>query len=349
MRTRNKVILFVGMLAAAALVVLRIWASARTEDVRRSNVTLVRIDQPTRDTIVQSIRLSGDVLPVHQAQIFSKVTGTLERVYVDIGDKVQSGQLLAMVDTTELAQQCQQTYATLHNTRQKYARTQELVAKNLSATQDLDELQADLGVDSAAYETAKIRLSYCRVTAPFGGYVTRRYLDPGAVLTTTNATMLTLMDLSDVKIIVPVLEKDVPSVHPGMKSDISIDALGDHRFTGTVTRLGQALDLGTRTMSVEIDIPNPDLVLKPGMFATVSLITHEHPDALLVPTQALLRDEKGTFLYLATGQIAHRRDVVIGGEKEQRTEILSGLADADTILIAGQQLVRDGGTISIKN
>jgi membrane fusion protein (multidrug efflux system) len=339
----------VAVLALAALVVLRIWAAQRNTDVRRSNVTLVRTDYPTRDTVIQSIRLSGDVLPIQQAQIFSKVTGTLERVYAELGDKVQQGQRLALVDTTELAQQCQQTYATLYNTRQKYIRTQELVAQNLSAKQDLDQLQADLGVDSAAYETAKIRLSYASITAPFGGYVTRRYLDPGAVLTATSATILTLMDLSDVKIIVPVLEKDVPLVHTGMKADITIDALDGSRFTGTVTRLGQALDLGTRTMSVEIDIPNPDLVLKPGMYATVSLVTHEHPDALTVPTQALLHDDKGTFLYLAAGQTAHRRDVVTGGEKDSRTEIISGLADADTILIAGQQLVRDGGTISIKN
>lgn len=345
---RKHILLLIPVILIGAVAV-RIMSSNRAADARKVGATLVKVDSPRRETITRTIQLTGDVLAAQQAQIFAKVFGALEKVYVDLGDHVRTGQVLAMIDTTELAQQCQQALATYENTKRKYGRANELAKQNLSAKQDLDNAEADMRIAEAAYTTARTRLGFAGITAPFDGYITRRYLDPGAVLTTTNATLFTLMDLSTVKIIVHILERDVPQITTGMKADITVDALPGQSFTGTITRLAHAVDVATRTMAVEIEVRDPQPTLKPGMFATVTLTTDQHPNALTIPSQAVQKDAKGPFVYVTDGQAAHRRDVALGGEQQSRSEILSGLDGSETIIVSGQQLVKDGGPISIQH
>ena len=348
MRLSYKIALLLVALALATAVVLRFVQTSHSTDTRKANVTLVRVESPQRQTVARSVQLTGDVLPVQQAQIFSKVYGTLERVYVDLGDYVREGQLLASIDSTELVQQCRQAAATYENTKNIWARAQQLANRDLSAKQEFDNVDAALKVATANYENAKTRLGYTQITAPFCGYITRRYLDPGAVLTANNATLLTLMDLNSVKIILNVQERDVPLIAAGVKATVAVDALPERQFTGNITRLGQALDLATRTMPVELDIANPDHLLKPGMFATVALRVTEHPNALTLPIQALLKDSKGSYVYIADNGIARRKDVTIGMEQQSRTEILSGLEGGEAVITTGQQLVKDSGQIAVQ-
>ncbi len=129
---------------------------------------------------------------------------------------------------------------------------------------------------------------------------------------------------------------------------MTVDAYPGKEFLGTVRRFSEAVDLSTRTMPVEVDIQNPDHLLKPGMFATVTIIVDEHRNAVTVPTQALLKDERGYFLFVVTEDIAHRRDVSLGIEQSGRTEILTGLMPSDTIISTGQQFVRDGVQVRIQ-
>ena len=148
-----------------------------------------------------------------QAGIFSKVSGNLESIYTDMGSNVFSGQLLATIDSTELYQQFQQTNATYQNARMTFDRVQQLIDKNLASKQDLDNADAAMKVAKANYEAAATRLSYARIIAPFSGIITKRFLDPGALVAANNATLFTLMNLDRIKIIVNVPEKDVQFIY----------------------------------------------------------------------------------------------------------------------------------------
>jgi RND family efflux transporter MFP subunit len=348
MKKKSLLIICAIGLVFLAIVVFKILSAGKSADQRKPSAPIVKVETPHRGTIVNSLKFTGDIMPVQQANIFSKVSGNLERIYVDIGTYVQKGQILALIDTTELFQQYQQTSATFENTRLMYERNKELSSQNLIAKQDLDNAEAAMKVAGANFEAARIRLGYTNITAPFPGFITKRFLDAGALVNSSNSTLFTLMDLGAMKVMVDVLEKDIPRIKVGKKASVSVDAFPGKEFRGAVARMSEAVDISTRTMAVEIDIPNVGRLLKSGMYATAVLYVDEHSDAVVVPTQAILRDDKGYFVFTVNGTSVHRNSVQPGAEQNGRTEILSGLNGNENIITTGQQYVKDGGQVIIQ-
>jgi membrane fusion protein (multidrug efflux system) len=349
MVTRNRLAIGGGVLALFALVVLlRLTQGTGQQGGTRQQATLVKVEHPTVGSVARTLEFTGDVLPVQQAAIFSKVTGNLEKVYVDMGTRVRKGQTLALIDTTELHLQCQQAAATHQNALLVYGRTKDLFEQNLIAKQDLDNAEANLKVASAAWETATTRLGYATITAPFAGYITKRYLDPGALVTTNNAILYTLMDLEEMKVIVNVLERDISLIAEGKEATVFVDAFPGHEFKGIVKRYSQALDLATRTMAVEIDIPNPTLKLKPGMFGKVTIIVEERLHVMTLPTAAILKDNEGFLVYTVVHDTARKVRVEPGIEQGERTEVRSGIDTAAVVIATGQQFVKVDGPVVIQ-
>jgi membrane fusion protein, multidrug efflux system len=349
MKLRPKFLIPIGVvLALAAIVGYRIFSSGSGVDTRRQGSPQVKLDQAKREEVRYTLRFTGDVAPIQQASIFSKVSGNLERVYVEMGMQVRQNQVLALIDTTELHQQFLQASATYENARLTNKRTQELFEQNLVSQQDKDNAETSMKVSGAAFETARTRLAYARITAPFPGTVTHRFLDPGALVTPNNSTLFSLMDLDQMKIIANVLEKDIPLVKPGKEAVITVDAYPERQFFGRIARLSEAVDPSTRTMAIEIDIPNRDHLLKPGMFANATLIVDIHRDALTVPTVALLKDDQGSFVYTVVRDTARQIRVTTGVEQEERTEITGGIKGTIDIITTGQQFVRDGGPVMVQ-
>jgi RND family efflux transporter MFP subunit len=345
---KTYLVIAVVVVVLGGVVTLKILLGNAATDTRRQNAPLVKVDQPLRQTIMYQLNFNGNVTAIQEADIFSKVTGNLERIYADMGSSVKRNQLLAVIDSTELYQQVQQTAATYFNARINYTRNKKLSEQKLIAKQDLDNAEAQMKVAQANYETAKTRLSYARITAPFAGVITKRFLDEGALVATSNATLYTLMDLDSVKIIVNVLEKDVPQITKGKTAKIVVDAFPGKEYEGVITRLSQAIDLSTRTMAIEVGAPNKDHNLKPGMYATVTLTISEHHDAITVPTEVILHDNNGTFVYTLLNNTAKRTPVQLGIEQNSRTEILTGLSGTESVILAGQQLVHDGGAVVLQ-
>jgi RND family efflux transporter MFP subunit len=339
----------VTVLAVAAVVVYKITADKDAgAQTSRQNVPMVKIEKPTRETVTLRLQFTGDMSSIQQTNIFSKVSGNLEHVYVNLGSQVKQGQSLALIDTTELHQQFEQVAATFSNAQLTYQRTKELFDQNLVAKQDLDNAEATMKIARANFETAGTRLNYAKISAPFSGFITKRYFDPGVYITPTNATLFTLMDIDSVKVTINVLEKDIPLVTKGKKATITVDAFPDKEFYGSVTRYANAVDLSTRTMQVEIDVQNKENMLKPGMFANVVLVLSEHPDALTIATQGILRDDKGYYIYAVENGTARRIQVDVGVEQNGRTEILSGLNGTENVITTGQQFARDGGQVLVQ-
>jgi membrane fusion protein, multidrug efflux system len=342
------VITGIVLLALVGIVAFKIIANNPAKETRRQNVPLVKIEKPRRETFINKLQLNGDVAAIQQANIFSKVSGNLERVYTDMGARVRRNQLLAVIDSTELYQQYQLTAATFENTRVKYQRFKQLLEQNLVSKEDVDDAEATMKVAAANYDVAKTRLSYTRITAPFSGYITKRYLDAGALVSPGNSTLFTLMDLDSVKVIVNVLEKDLPRLPQVKKATVTVDALPGKEFNGIVARSSEAIDLSTRTLAVEVDVPNTTRELKPGMFAEVTLIVSERQDALTLPTAAVLKDDSGSYVFASEDNKARQIRVTAGGEQDSRTEIISGLEGNEDIITTGQQFVKDGGQIIVQ-
>jgi membrane fusion protein, multidrug efflux system len=342
------VALIVIILVIGIIVALRVSSASKSAEARRQMTPLVKVEQPVRELVKSQLQFNGDVLAIRQAGIFSKVAGNLERIYADMGSNVYAGQLLATIDSTEYYQQYQQTNATYQNARMTFERVQQLIEKGLSSKQELDNAEAAMKVARANFEAAATRLSYARIVAPFSGIITKRFLDPGALVNANNATLFNLMNLDRVKIIVNVPESDVQSVYLVRTAQVTFDALPDKVFQGKVTRFSDALDLTTRTMDIQIEIENASHKIKPGMFATVQMTVAERPDAITVPTNALLKDDAGQYVFALDDGHAKRIRVKAGAELLERTEILSGLTGKETVITVGQQFVRDSGQVSIQ-
>lgn len=350
----------------ALLVYLRI--RANSDDAARvvRPVPTVQVDKPDVGSISKTLSFTGDIAAIQESSIFPRVNGNIEREYVDIGDYVHRGQILALIDTTiysENARQAKatflQTSATLENAKLTYERDKSLLEQNLIATQDLDNARTAYKVALAQEEAAsanlknsQIQLGYCRVVAPFSGYITRRFFDPGTYVTSsTNAsssTLFYLADISKVKVLVDVLEEDIPLLPKVEDVQIRVDAYANKVFHGKITRMSQQLDLSTRTMPVEVDIDNPQALLKPGMFASVDLIFDKQENTIIVPTQVVMSDDSGSYVYtLGKGDVVHKNYVRIGVTHDNRDQILSGLNQNDQVVFMGYNLVHDGMKVRV--
>ncbi len=344
----KKIIAGIITLALLGVVAYKIMGNNPAAETRRQNLPLVKIEKPQRETVIYKLQLTGDVTAIQQANIFSKVSGNLERVYADMGTRVRRNQILALIDSTELHEQFQLAAATFYNTRVKHQRMKQLLEQNLVSKEDVDDAEATMKVAEANFDVAKTRLSYTRITAPFAGYITKRYLDAGALITPGNSTLFILMDLDSVKVVVNILEKDLSRIAQIKKATVTVDAFPGREYNGIVARTNQALDLSTRTLSVEIDIPNPARELKPGMFANVTLIVDERHDAITLPTMAIMKDDSGSYVYANANNTAQRLRVRTGGEQGSRMEIVSGLNGTEDIITTGQQFVKNGGQVVVQ-
>jgi len=345
----------IGIVAAVllAFIVLRIIDAAKPVEPKKQLIPPVRIAKPVVMDIVYKLDYDGDVLPILQANIFSKVAGTLEAVYTDMGKTVRHNQLIALIDTAALYQTLKQSEAAYFNAKATEARARKLAGEKLVSQQELDNSVATLNATKATYEASSIALDYAKIRAPFHGFITKKFLDPGAVVSTnpivgnSNTTIFTVMDIDTVKIDINVLDRDVQKIPQIKKAIATVDVIPGRQFQALVARSSQAVNTTTRTMTVEMLIPNKDETIKPGEFAHVTLVLGENPNAITVPQDAVLRDNVGTFVYVVQDTLAIRHDVKTGVTENGRLEILSGLDGTEDVIITGQTFVKPKGKVTV--
>ncbi|WP_165074388.1 efflux RND transporter periplasmic adaptor subunit [Paludisphaera rhizosphaerae] len=209
-----------------------------------------------------------------------------------------------------------------------------------------DVLAADSHVEVARFdaEQAEAMASYTKIQAPFDGVVVRRKVDRGQLTTPgTSGEPLFLVARHDVATIsVGVPEADAPFVNPGDPARVRLLALGDKTFEGTVTRTAWALDSATRTLLVEIDLPNPEEVLRPGLYAYATIIADEHAGVLTLPASAVFKDGGKSFCVVVKDGRATRREIQVGLTEGKRTEIASGIGPDSQVVEANSASLTDG-------
>jgi membrane fusion protein (multidrug efflux system) len=223
---------------------------------------------------------SGNVVPYQSATLYAKVAGYLKRITVDKGDHVRAGQLIAEVEVPELIAERTQYKAEVDVAQAEYDRVRDAIkqAPDLVVPQTVDEARGKLEVAQAQLQRTDTLLKYANIVAPFSGTVTARYVDPGAFIsqatngTQQNSAVVTVMDFHRVRIQVPVPEGNALSVVKGTKAIISAQGIPGREFQGSVTRISYALDPTAKTMLAEIEMDNPNELLRPGMYVSVELM-----------------------------------------------------------------------------
>jgi membrane fusion protein (multidrug efflux system) len=207
--------------------------------------------------------------------------------------------------------------------------------------------QAQLETQRAALQLAQTNLSNTRLLAPFSGYVAQRNLDPGAAVSaqsagtnTSSVGILVLQDIATVKVQIEVPERDIARVRVGSPVRIAVDPYGAERLTGKVATVVHNLDPRSRTMGIEVEIPNPDGRLKPGMFARVEVLVETRANALTVPVEALRLGEAKPSVMVVRNGVVEAVPVELGATDARGVEIARGIADTDQVILQGKDLVK---------
>ncbi len=311
----------------------------------------VQTIHPKRGEIVRRVTLPGNVMAYQEARLYARVSGYLKTISVDKGDRVKEGDLLAQMEVPEMQADLSKARAEAEAAQLESRRVSEAQKKapNLVMPQTTDAAKAKADVARAEVERIETLLSYAKITAPFSGVVTKRWVDPGALIpaatsssSTKHAAVLTLMDFHTVRIDVAIPEPEAPLAKKNLPAKVTVSELPGRTFDGTITRFSYALDESTKTMTTEIDIPNPDLELRPGMWATVEIALQKKENALLLPAEALVTEKAKSSVFIVREGEAQKVSVTTGFDDGVNVEILKGVAPNDAVIVAGKQSVTDG-------
>ncbi|MGQ9644960.1 MAG: efflux RND transporter periplasmic adaptor subunit [Thermodesulfobacteriota bacterium] len=206
--------------------------------------------------------------------------------------------------------------------------------------------QAKLKEMEAVLAQEKIRLQNTSILAPFSGEIVRRYVDAGA-LVSSSTPLVTLVHTETLKVVANVLERDIPLLKQGMKASVQIEAYPGKIFEGRIARINKALDVATRTLQVEIYIPNSNRLLKPGMFARLTVALSEKPKTLVILRNAVLEEGGSRFVFVIRGKAAFRTTVVTGFEEHPFVEVLQGVSEGDSIVVRGQESLKDRSVVRV--
>jgi len=337
----------------------------------------VELGDATRTAMADVITVVGNLEGDASVEVSSKVAGRLEEVAVRIGDRVAKGGVLARVESRELQEQVRQAEASFEvaraTVRQREAdlkfaqtnldRTRSLFERQLLPRQTLDDAdarhqsaQAQLDLSRAQFTQAQARLDELKITlastdikSPVDGFVGKRLLDPGAFVS-PNTAVVALVAIDRVRLVANIVEKDLRRVRVGSAADVEVDAFPGETFSGHVARVAPVLDPATRTAQMEVEVPNRDFRLKPGMYSRVKLTVATKAQALTVPVNAVVTIEgkKGVFQVKdGATKLAAFQPIATGLEDAARIEVLSGLSDGARIVTTGAAALRDGDPVTI--
>ena len=393
--------------AGALLLVTLLTASCRTtskveaRSPTAETTPTVAVAKATLRNLSHNLVLTAEFKPFQEVDLMAKVAGYVKKIYVDVGDRVRQGQLLAVLEVPEMKDEVTKAQAAVEHSQAEVARAKDEVHRaesahhashlayerlagvskdrpGLVAQQEIDDAQgkdliseaqvaaAQSGLTASTHQVAvsqaelqrwKTLTEYTQVTAPFDGVITKRFADTGSMIqagTASQTQAMPLVRLSEnslLRLILPVPESAVPGVHVGQQVEVKVPSL-NRSFPGKVARFADKLQLSTRTMETEVDVPNSNLLLIPGMYAEVDLTMEQRTNALAIPVTAV--DLQGDDANAATVMVVdpqrrlERRRVALGIETANEVEVRSGLQQGDLVVIGSRAGLQPGAPVNPK-
>jgi RND family efflux transporter MFP subunit len=347
---------------------------ATTAEQQRSLVPNVRVATVRPSDGMMTVSLPATTTAFEAANIFARTSGYIEKRYVDICDQVKAGTLLADIIAPELDHQISQAQATLkqdqatlHQTeasrdlaRVTNARDSGLVKQGWLTLQQGDNDRLTLAAQESAVGVAQSNIAaqeaqikvlgqekdYQRVVAPFDGVVTQRYIDNGSLVQSGSTMMFTMMHSNVIRIQLYVPQDEAFGVEPGVKAVVHVPEIPNRDFPGTVTRIARALQPGSRTLLTEIDVPNPDGALSPGIYCVVDLHIPRKTPSFVVPADAIIFNENGLHVAVVKNGAVHLRKISIARDFGKQVEVREGVAAGDLVVLNPRVDIADGNRVA---
>ncbi|HOE18367.1 MAG TPA: efflux RND transporter periplasmic adaptor subunit [Syntrophorhabdaceae bacterium] len=307
------------------------------------------------------IEATGTLNPYEEVNIGAEIDGIIKSVKADEGTAVTKGMLLAAMEDIEYSHEVvrveallRQTEATLANTKTEFARKEALFKEQLVTSQQFDDVSTRLAHAESEVERAKAaliiakqKLAKTKIYAPLTSKVKEKKVSPGDFVK-VGTQLFILIQTNPLKVNFAVTEKDVGKIKIGQDVILRVDAFPDSDFKGKVSIVFPSLDEKTRTLKVEALVPNPESMLKPGLFSKVILYTGAAKDTVVVPVTALLYEAEKVKVFTVVGDRAKEVQVKIGSKYGEMMEIIEGIKEGEKIVVAGQQSLSEGVKVNIQ-
>ena len=335
----------------------------------------VEVGNVKKGDLSAHLTVVGNLIADQTVDVAPKTGGRLERVTVQLGDRVRRNQVLAKIEDREIVEQVRQAEAALEvskaTIRQREAdlkvtevnfeRSKNLYGRQLLAKQALDdaesrylaaEAQLDLskaqqGQTESRLDELKINLQNTNVISPVDGFVSKRTMDPGAMVS-QNIPIASVVDISKLRLVANVIEKDLRLVNVGDKAVVEVDAYPGEKFYGKIARVSPVLDPSTRTAPMEVEVPNSENKLKPGMYARINLTIEDLKGILVAPKNSIVDFDSKRGVWRPNDENRAKFFAVeLGIEDADQIEIKSGLKEGDRIVTTGATAVKNNDQLVI--
>jgi len=310
----------------------------------------VLVMQLSGGTTSRTIELPASVHGYIETPVYAKIAGYMKTINVDKGDHVKAGQIIALLESPETDKQVfdARSYYWLQAVTDR--RNQELVSQEVIPQQTADTSHATMLQAKAVYEQELAMQQYEVVRAPYDGIVTARYVDPGALIpqsttpssTTTNSPIIAMATLAPLRVYAYVPQSLSPFIKDGDPANITVTEFPNRNYSGTVTRHPNALDQATRTMLVEVDLPNEDRSLYPGMYADLKMTARVTVASITVPDDALVFRNDKIYLPVVRNNRLSLVEVTLGHDNGYNVEVSGDLRPGEVVAINVGQAARDG-------
>ena len=345
------------VLALALLLIVGIWRHvqmkrAQHEFAQQTGKTAVEFVQVKRDERPHDLLLPGNITAIQEATLYARANGFVAKWFVDIGDNVKAGQNLADLETPELDQQLAQARGTLKQNEANFEtarvtaqRWQTLAQKQVVAKQENDERQGSYQASAAGVSASKADVgrleqlqAFKHVTAPFDGKITSRKVDIGSLVSegsgTTGTVLFTIAQTDPLRVFVDVPQANAPLIEVGSEVKVLVNERANRDFTGKVTRTAGAIDPISRTMRVEVQVPNHDGALFAGMYAQVKFTLHDQASPIIIPSNVFVFRADGTSVATVTNDNKiHWQPVEVGRDFGTYMEVMKGLDENTHVVV----------------
>jgi membrane fusion protein (multidrug efflux system) len=323
--------------------ILACWPAEAQDKTAAVPVEAARV---TAAPLSEQVTAIGTILSNEAVTVSSEIPGRLKEIHFQEGQPVEQGAPLFTLDDSVYRAQLADAEAKLRLAQQTHKRTSTLFSSKYATAQSADESASNLAVSTAAVELARVQLEKAHVVAPFAGIVGLRRVSVGEYVT-AGQPLVNLESIDPVKADFRVPERFLPAIKVGQTIRIRVDAFPDQTFEGKVYAIDPRLDVAGRSLLVRAVVPNRDQLLRPGLFARITVLLQLKEDALSVPEQAIVPQGDSQFVFKIVDGKVHLTKVVTGTRREGRVEIVEGLSPGDQVVTAGQLKIRDGTPVSI--
>jgi RND family efflux transporter MFP subunit len=361
------IVIVLVIVGALVMVQRRSQFQALAKDTEALAIPTVAVIHPSPEDGAEDLVLPGTLQAYVESPIYARTNGYLKKWYHDIGSRVNKGDLLADIDTPEVDQQLDQAKADLvtaqaneHLSQITETRYSELLKTDGVSKQEVDNATGDLAAKQAIVQSSQANVrrlselkSFQKVYAPFSGVVTQRNVDIGTLINAgnggTSQQLFYLAQTDPIRVYVNVPEAYAPSIHKGLGAYLELAQYPGQKFQGEVVRTAEAIDLTTRTLLTEVDVPNKTGLLLPGGYAQVHLQVHVQGERLQVPVNALLfRSEGLRAVVIDSNHRVRLQALAIGRDYGTSLEVLTGLKHDDWIVLNPPDSIESGEEVQVQ-